>query len=275
MIGAMPGVIVVSGALVILAALLLAPEGTLKDVQTEQWLASLEFPVNLAVVILPGQLFFILAAVLPALLSKQEWKTRLGLVKPAISTRTWVILALATPIIKLLCLAFGSIFFNLAEPTPQLKMLEELLTGHTGVGLVLVLLCAGALPGMSEELFFRGFVQVGLLRRHGFVLAIGAPAIFFAAAHLDPMHATTVLPLGIWFGLLSWWSRSVIPSMCAHAINNSFAIGSSALAGPESPPKDTVEMITHTQGVVWVAYTMALVLLVVGLLRLRGERAQP
>jgi membrane protease YdiL (CAAX protease family) len=230
--------------------------------------------MGLVVIILPGQAFFLLAAFVPALLSSRPWKERLGLRRPALSTRTWLALALATPTIQVCSALFASLFFDLSKPSSQLEQMSNLLLGQSGLGLVLVVLCAAVLPGLSEELFFRGFVREGLSRRHGFALAVLVPAVFFAAAHMDPMHATAVLPLGIWFGVIAWWTRSTIPAMLAHATNNAFAILAGNLAGEEADSLTAMESITQAQGVVVAAYGLSLVLLIVGLLSLREERAR-
>ena len=273
MVAAMPGLLLFSGGALALAAMIWGPDGVFTESGMNAWVTELSGSLmGLVVIVLPGQAFFILAALVPALLSARPWKERLGLRRPAISTRTWLALALATPTIQVCSALFASLFFDLSKPSSQLEQLSNLLLGQSGLGLVLVVLCAAVLPGLSEELFFRGFVREGLSRRHGFVLAILVPAVFFAAAHMDPMHATAVLPLGIWFGLIAWWTRSTIPAMIAHATNNAFAILAGNLAGEEAKNQTAIESITQSQGVVVAAYGLSFVLLVVGLLRLRGER---
>jgi membrane protease YdiL (CAAX protease family) len=275
MVAAMPGLLLFSGGALVLAAMLWGPDGVFTGSGMNDWIMELSGNLmGLVVIVLPGQAFFILAALVPALLSARPWKERLGLRRPAISTRTWLALALATPTIQVCSALFASLFFDLTKPSSQLEQLSNLLLGQSGLGLVLVVLCAAVLPGLSEELFFRGFVREGLSRRHGFALAILVPAVFFAAAHMDPMHATAVLPLGIWFGLIAWWTRSTIPAMLAHAINNAFAILAGNIAGEEAKNQTAIESISQAQGVVVAAYGLSLVLLIVGLLSLRRERSR-
>ncbi|MAG63999.1 MAG: CPBP family intramembrane metalloprotease [Planctomycetota bacterium] len=273
MVLAMPGILLFSGGALVLAAMLWGPDGVFTRDGLSDWVEELSGDrMGLVVIVLPGQAFFLLAALLPAFLSSRPWMDRLGLRRPTISMRTWLALALATPTIQVCSALFASLFFDLTKPSSHLEQMENLLLGQSGLGLVLVVLCAAVLPGLSEELFFRGFVREGLLRRHGFILAILVPAVFFAAAHMDPMHATAVLPLGIWFGLIAWWTRSTIPSMLAHATNNAFAILAGNLAGEEAKHQTAIESLTQAQGVVIAAYGLSFVLLIVGLLSLRGER---
>ena len=192
----------------------------------EKWIGEISSsPAGILILIAPGQLFLLALSVGVAVPSPDPLSKRLGLVRPRISPRTLVLLCLGTPVVQLVSLLFASIFFDLNEPSEHMEMLGGLFTGQEGVvGVSLLILFAAVMPGLTEELFFRGYVRVGLERRFGFAVAIFVPALIFAFIHGDPMHATAVLPLGLWFGCLAWWSRSVIPSIIAHFVNNLFAI---------------------------------------------------
>lgn len=75
-------------------------------------------------------------------------------------------------------------------------------------------------PGVAEELLFRGVLQGALGRTLiGSLIAGGA----FAAFHVDPVHIVGVLPLGLF---LSWvaYRSSTLVSMFAHVANNSLAV---------------------------------------------------
>ena len=49
------------------------------------------------------------------------------------------------------------------------------------------------------------------------------------AAHLELAHIVLVLPLGLLFGWLRWRTGSLVPSIVAHVVNNSFAVLASSL----------------------------------------------
>jgi membrane protease YdiL (CAAX protease family) len=74
---------------------------------------------------------------------------------------------------------------------------------------------------LSEELFFRGFVERALLDRP--VVAIAASAVLFGLVHLWYGHfpnvsrATTAIALGGFCGLAYWHARSIRASMVTHA----------------------------------------------------------
>jgi membrane protease YdiL (CAAX protease family) len=76
-------------------------------------------------------------------------------------------------------------------------------------------------PGLCEELFFRGLLQRSLGNGP---LAIGVAAIAFALVHLDPPHVLGVLPLGLFFGWVAARTGSVLVPMVAHVSNNTVSL---------------------------------------------------
>jgi membrane protease YdiL (CAAX protease family) len=76
------------------------------------------------------------------------------------------------------------------------------------------------LPGVAEELLFRGVLQRSIpSRRVGIVVAGCA----FAAFHVDPVHVIGVLPLGLFLSWAAARSCTTV-SVVAHVINNSLAL---------------------------------------------------
>jgi membrane protease YdiL (CAAX protease family) len=76
------------------------------------------------------------------------------------------------------------------------------------------------MPGIAEELLFRGVLQ-GALGRTWLSVVIAGTA--FALFHIDPVHIAGVLPLGLF---LSWvaYRSSTLVTMFAHVANNSLAV---------------------------------------------------
>jgi membrane protease YdiL (CAAX protease family) len=219
--------LVSSVAVLIIAALALeGPELLQNPGGFQRFIAEIASgPMGILILIAPGQIFFLGLAIAAALPSPDPLAKRLGMLRPRGSTRTWVLLALGTPAIQLAGISLGSALFDMSEPSEHLQMIAALITDQEGfLAVSLLILFASIFPGFSEELFFRGYLRVGLERRWGFKVAIFLPALIFAAVHMDPMHATVILPLGLWFGWLAHKSRSTIPSIAAHLINNLFAI---------------------------------------------------
>ncbi len=81
------------------------------------------------------------------------------------------------------------------------------------------------LAPIFEEIIFRGLVFSTLRAKFGFPVSMMGSAIIFALAHgYGPIAFLTVL----WSGMLWAWTYertgSVIPGMCAHAINNGLVV---------------------------------------------------
>ncbi len=77
---------------------------------------------------------------------------------------------------------------------------------------------------LSEELFFRGFIQNALEKQWGTVSAILSASLLFGIAHLwtygfpNWRYAIVTVLLGIACGIAYWWSGSVRGSMVTHAL---------------------------------------------------------
>jgi len=76
------------------------------------------------------------------------------------------------------------------------------------------------LPGLAEELLFRGVLQRSIANPRW---AIALSGCGFALFHMDPVHVLGVLPLGLF---LAWVAQrsSTLVSIAAHVVNNSVAL---------------------------------------------------
>ena len=99
-----------------------------------------------------------------------------------------------------------------------------LIGSHTVGNLIMSVLIIGVLAGFSEELFFRGAMQRILsetrLGAHG---AIWLTAIIFSALHMQFFGFFPRLILGLLFGYILYWSKSLWMPIVAHIFNNSLA----------------------------------------------------
>ena len=104
---------------------------------------------------------------------------------------------------------------SLEEVTRQLLTLHSV--GDLMVGVVVV----GVLAGVSEEFFFRGALM-GIMRRGraNIHIVIWVVAIVFSAIHMQFFGFVPRMLLGVWFGYLLVWTRSLWVPVCAHALNN-------------------------------------------------------
>lgn len=120
------------------------------------------------------------------------------------------------------------------------------------------------LPGISEELFFRGMLQRAFGRG---LLAIVLSAVLFSAFHLDPIHVAGVLPLGFFLAWVVARTDSTWVAIFAHVMNNT-----GALFALTSPELDAGYGSERPMPMAWVAFGAALTLLAVWFIdrRMRG-----
>lgn len=91
-------------------------------------------------------------------------------------------------------------------------------------GLLAAVLAVVILPGICEELFFRGFAFSGLYAHRGPAMAIAGSAALFAAAHMNPWQFIALLLFGLFLGLLVFWTHSIYPAILAHVVNNGVSL---------------------------------------------------
>jgi membrane protease YdiL (CAAX protease family) len=80
---------------------------------------------------------------------------------------------------------------------------------------------------VAEELLFRGLLLPGLTPRYGRWFAIAATAGLFGSVHLDRGLLSAAVPAlvaGLVFGVMAAKTRSVLPTIAAHAGNNALVL---------------------------------------------------
>ena len=179
-------------------------------------------PLGIWAMVLPGQLTFLAAAILAAILSPIPLGKRLRLGKGRLPIWTWLLFLIATPAIGI---ATGYLIEALGiEPSEHLQMLEDIITAQTGLAAFITALLVGLLPGFCEEILFRGYVQGRLLKRWSPMAAILLSSLLFAVAHIDPLHVCAVFPTGIWLGVIAYRADSIWPTILCHFANNFLAV---------------------------------------------------
>lgn len=84
------------------------------------------------------------------------------------------------------------------------------------------LLSIATIAAVTEEIAFRGYMQVPLEERYGIIPAVLIVGLMFWVAHLNHGITITHLPFqmsaSIALGLLAYLTRSLIPAMIAHGL---------------------------------------------------------
>ena len=137
-------------------------------------------------------------------------------------------LLIAYPLVNL------SFLLNEAIPLPSWagdlesqaeETLEKILTMNSPLLLVINLLLIAVLPGIGEELLFRGVIQKhigGWIRSP--VAAIWIAALIFSAIHMQFEGFFPRLVLGAILGYLYYWTNNLWVPIIAHAFNNGIQV---------------------------------------------------
>jgi membrane protease YdiL (CAAX protease family) len=113
----------------------------------------------------------------------------------------------------------------------NLDWIARTLAAASPVGLLLALLVIGGLAPVGEEVFFRGFMLTRLRRVWSAGPAILVTAIAFGVIHGEWVHGVLAMGIGIYLGLVTERSASVIPAVICHVANNSVSVVLSAAFG--------------------------------------------
>ncbi len=185
-------------------------------------------PLAICVALIPIQLFLAGISIGAAAFSREGMRQRLRLTKGHWSWTRMVLVGLATPFIGLLTSLVMDLFWTSSGSLQD--MVDGMRAQHASGYLPLLYFVIGFCPGVCEELFFRGYVQQGFLRRWSPVWAVGFTSFCFAAFHLDPVHVVAVLPVGIWLGVSAWKSGSLWTSIVGHIANNVMSVAGTVYA---------------------------------------------
>jgi membrane protease YdiL (CAAX protease family) len=98
--------------------------------------------------------------------------------------------------------------------------MEEAFRSPTSAQLLVALGTVGVVPGVADEIFFRGFMLEGLIESWGRWPAIVGSAAAFGLIHVEPVQASAAFVVGVFLGWCAKRLGSIRPTMFAHAVNN-------------------------------------------------------
>lgn len=104
-------------------------------------------------------------------------------------------------------------------------MMNLVMQTHSYSVLLLNILLMAFLPGIFEELLFRGVIQnlmINSLKRVH--VAVWITAFVFAFIHMEFYSFLPRLALGLLLGYLAVWTRSLWPSIIVHIVNNAMVV---------------------------------------------------
>ncbi|TWU65074.1 CPBP family intramembrane glutamic endopeptidase [Crateriforma conspicua] len=169
-------------------------------------------------ILVMSQAGFALAAWIGISRSPIPWRHRIAWRRPRAGWHVYPVTMLSS----LLPLAFGLwAAIQVAKVIPADTSLEGLFDNFTVSSGIAFVVLIGLLPGVIEEVLFRGYVQTRLVHRWGAVIGIAVTSILFALVHGGPHAIAAAAWLGCWFGYLAFRSDSIWPTIGCHIFVNS------------------------------------------------------
>jgi membrane protease YdiL (CAAX protease family) len=115
----------------------------------------------------------------------------------------------------------------------SLVFVRRVLESAVGPDLFGAVLVFGLIAGVSEEIFFRGFMLARLREHWGGPRAIVATAACFGVLHVDPngIHMALAFVMGLYLGFVVERTGSTLPAIVCHVVNNVVYTLQTALGG--------------------------------------------
>jgi hypothetical protein len=114
------------------------------------------------------------------------------------------------------------------------------------------------LPGVGEEIFFRGFLGRGLVARHGPWVGVTVTSILFGVIHLLPTQLVGVIILGAVLHAIYLATKSLTAPILLHTFNNALAFAALKLS-KENPRWAMLEKEENIPLVLVLAALMAVI----------------
>ena len=149
----------------------------------------------------------------------------------------------------------------------QLELIQQVLESDFGLTFNLVMLAL--VPGICEEILFRGYAQRQFERGAGAVGGIVLAGGLFGLYHLRPSQLLPLVVLGLYMAYLAWRTGSLVPAMAVHVAHNGLAVISAWYV--QTRPDYDLEALEHASmpwyavlfgfvivgGVLYVMHTLA------------------
>ena len=80
------------------------------------------------------------------------------------------------------------------------------------------------IPAICEEILFRGYLQQNILEQNSPTFALISTALIFSIIHFNIGGFLPIFFIGLYLGMLFYTTKSIIPAMFLHFLNNFFII---------------------------------------------------
>ncbi|MBN1398822.1 MAG: CPBP family intramembrane metalloprotease [Bacteroidetes bacterium] len=199
-----------------------AAEGVSFLERLARYVETLKNPIRLSVFI--SQFVFML---LPTLWIVKRWHTKKVFNYVRVSGVSFLEIIIAVITIVCFIPVSGEISSFLARqlniPDFLSRINAQVFTSYSIEELLWLVVVVCITPALCEEAFFRGYFQRTLERTAG-IKSIFIAGIVFGLFHMQPLNLISLSLLGCIFGYFFYRSKSLVPVIAAHFINNFIAV---------------------------------------------------
>ncbi len=223
---------------------------------------ALESPAMAWTTVIASQVALLACAWLACRTLRKPAHQRLGLVATGLRPVQRAVVLVATVVPFALGLALATLISKaLGSSSDGALGLQRMWSeGSRGASVAWILMLA-LLPGFVEEVFYRGFLQRGLLLRWTPAVSILTSSLLFALVHGEPAWAAAIFPLGVWLGVVAWRTGSVLMTFAAHAgVNGLWTAGMMILSRdpPSEPTLNGISVALLALGMIALPWAIAI-----------------
>lgn len=133
----------------------------------------------------------------------------------------------------------------------------------------LVFMTVAVLPGICEEVLFRGLIQPAFMKKLGKHAGIILTSILFAAIHVSLQNFIPLFLLGLFLGVLSYRTGSFLFAAVAHIIVNGLAVIAAAFSNGQPSANQPASL----DNVFIIATAVLFIIMMLLLFKLTPKRA--
>ena len=152
---------------------------------------------------------------------------------------------------------------------------ESLLVGHSVPAVFGAYMVGAVIPAFAEEILFRGLMQRSLEEVWSPLRAIAVTGVVFGLIHFNPVATVPLILLGMYFGVLAWYTRSLALPIAVHFCYNAVSITALNIAARQQAATTGVDQAPLWQGAVMTVVGLLLLALLLRRLFLTRRLLRP